>query len=76
MVFNMKLALIGANGKVGTELCFLLKNEVEGIKPIIRNNLGAVFLKFHGFNCTIADIQEKDLMPQIHLQVLRHNLVN
>ena len=59
MVLNMKLALIGANGKVGTELCFLLKNEVEVIKPIIRNNLGAVFLKFHGFNCTIADIQEK-----------------
>ena len=56
----MKLGLIGANGKVGTELCFLLKNDVD-LKPIIRNRLGSVFLKHHGFSCTIADIsQNKD----------------
>ena len=46
----MKLGLIGANGKVGTELCFLLKNDVD-LKPIIRNRLGSVFLKHHGFPC-------------------------
>ena len=40
MVPKMKIALIGANGKLGTELCFLLKNEVEEIKPIVRNKLG------------------------------------
>ena len=56
----MKLGLIGANGNVGTELCFLLKNDVD-LKPIIRNRLGSVFLKHHGFSCTIADIsQNKD----------------
>ena len=51
----MKLALIGANGNVGTELCFLLRNDVD-LKPITRNRLGAVFLNHHGFDCTISDI--------------------
>ena len=60
MVPKMKIALIGANGKLGTELCFLLKNEVEEIKPIVRNKLGTVFLKFHGFNCSIGDIHERE----------------
>jgi dTDP-4-dehydrorhamnose reductase len=54
----MKLGLIGANGNVGRELCFLLKNDVD-LKPIIRNKLGAVFLKHHGFDCTISDISDK-----------------
>jgi dTDP-4-dehydrorhamnose reductase len=54
----MKLGLIGANGNVGTELCFLLKNDVD-LKPIIRNRLGSVFLKHHGFPCLIADISQK-----------------
>ena len=44
----MKLALIGANGNVGSELWFLLQNDVE-LKPITRNRLGSVFLNHHGF---------------------------
>jgi len=54
----MKLGLIGANGSVGSELCFLLKNEVD-LKPITRNKLGSVFLKHHGFDCTISDISNE-----------------
>ena len=54
----MKLALIGANGNVGTELCFLLKNDFN-LKPITRNRLGSVFLKHHGFDCTISDISNE-----------------
>jgi len=46
----MKLAVVGANGKVGTELCFLLKDEIE-VVPIVRNRLGAIFLNHNGFNC-------------------------
>ena len=53
----MKLGLVGANGNVGTELCFLLKNDVD-LKPITRNKLGSVFLNHHGFNCTISDISK------------------
>lgn len=55
----MRLALIGANGNVGTELCFLLRNDIEP-KPIIRNKLGAIFLNHHGFKCTITDISRKE----------------
>ena len=51
----MKLGLIGANGILGTELCFLLKDNVN-LKPITRNKLGSVFLKHNGFDCTISDI--------------------
>jgi len=54
----MKLGLIGANGSVGSELCFLLKNDVD-LKPITRNKLGSVFLKHHGFDCTISDISNE-----------------
>ena len=55
----MKLALIGANGNVGSELCFLLQNDVE-LKPITRNRLGSVFLNHHGFDCTISDISKEN----------------
>ena len=53
----MKLGLIGANGNVGAELCFLLKNDVN-LKPITRNRLGSIFLNHHGFDCTISDISK------------------
>ena len=55
----MKLGLIGANGNVGTELCFILKNDFE-LKPITRNRLGSIFLKHHGFACTVADIAQAE----------------
>ena len=62
----MKLAFIGANGKIGTELCFLLKDEVD-IIPIVRNKLGAVFLNHNGFKCRIADIsQENDAKESLN----------
>lgn len=54
----MKLVVIGANGKVGTELCFLLKDDVD-TTPIVRNRLGAIFLKHNGFTCSIADISRE-----------------
>lgn len=53
----MNLGLIGANSNIGTELCFLLKNDII-VKPIVRNKLGSVFLNHHGFNCQIFDISQ------------------
>jgi dTDP-4-dehydrorhamnose reductase len=62
----MKFAVIGANGKVGTELCFLLKEDVDVI-PIVRNRLGAIFLKHNDFTCRIADIsREQDAKENLH----------
>mgnify|MGYP000846253724 CR=1 FL=1 len=51
----MKIAVIGANGNVGTELCYMLKDNCEVI-PIVRNKIGAVFLEHHGIKCRIGDI--------------------
>ena len=55
----MKLGLIGANSNVGTELSFLLKNDVNLI-PITRNKLGALFLNYHKFQCRIFDISKEN----------------
>lgn len=55
----MKLGLIGANGNVGTELSFLLKNHVDLI-PITRNKLGTLFLNYHDFSCRISDISKEN----------------
>tara|TARA_B110000014_G_scaffold249891_1_gene225596 strand:- start:2695 stop:3708 length:1014 start_codon:yes stop_codon:yes gene_type:complete len=69
----MKLALIGANGNVGAELCFLLKNDVD-LKPITRNRLGSIFLNYHGFDCTISDISKdtdaKDSLSDVDVVVI------
>ena len=55
----MNLGLIGANGKIGTELSFLLKDDVNLI-PITRNRLGSIFLKHHDFPCRISDISKEN----------------
>ena len=55
----MKLGLIGANGHVGTELSFLLKNDVDLI-PITRNRLGSIYLKYNAFPCLISDISKEN----------------
>lgn len=47
-----KIAVLGANGQVGAELCLILRNhpEVELI-PICRNPGGSAFLRYHGLPC-------------------------
>jgi dTDP-4-dehydrorhamnose reductase len=55
----MNLGLIGANGAIGTELSFLLKNDVNLI-PITRNRLGSIFLKHHNFLCRVCDVSQEN----------------
>ena len=55
----MKLGLVGANGNIGTELSFLLKNDIDLI-PITRNRLGSLFLNHHNFQCRISDISKEN----------------
>jgi dTDP-4-dehydrorhamnose reductase len=62
----MKIAVIGANGNVGTELCFLLKEKDE-VVPIVRNRMGSIFLQHHGLKCRIADISiDDDAQKTLH----------
>lgn len=54
-----KLSIVGANSQIGTELCFLLRNE-EGIKvsPVVRNINASAFLDRYGFSCLVANIAD------------------
>ena len=57
----MKLAIVGANGKVGTELCLLYKNDPDTIViPVVRNIIGAAFLSSRDLDCRIADVTRMD----------------
>jgi len=56
----VKLAIVGANGRVGAELCFLFRKDGVNVVPIVRNKIGAVFLNYHGFDCRIAEIANED----------------
>ena len=48
----MKIAVLGANGQVGSEICLLLRG-VPGMQvvPICRNHSGSAFLRWHGMSC-------------------------
>jgi nucleoside-diphosphate-sugar epimerase len=47
-----KIAVLGANGQVGAELCLILANhrDVE-VVPVCRNRAGSAFLRYHGLRC-------------------------
>jgi nucleoside-diphosphate-sugar epimerase len=48
----MRIAVLGANGQVGAEVCLLL-HRVPGIEvvPVCRNRSGSAFLRAHGLRC-------------------------
>lgn len=48
----MKIAVLGANGQVGAEVCLLLRR-VPGVEvvPVSRNRSGSAFLRWHGVAC-------------------------
>ena len=57
-----RIAIVGANGQVGTEVCLRLR-EVQGIEavPVVRNPSGSAFLRLNGMTCRhgrIADTKE------------------
>ncbi len=48
----MRIAVLGANGQVGAELCLLLsRQEKVEVVPICRNRMGSAFLRFSGLAC-------------------------
>lgn len=47
-----KVAVLGANGQVGAELCLLLAGLTDiDLVPIARNRTGSAFLRWHGLRC-------------------------
>ena len=48
----MRIAVLGANGQVGSEVCLLL-GRLPGVEvvPICRNPSGSAFLRWHGLPC-------------------------
>tara|TARA_Y100000310_G_C20680455_1_gene815607 strand:+ start:2341 stop:3375 length:1035 start_codon:yes stop_codon:yes gene_type:complete len=60
----MKIAIVGANGNVGTELSYLLKDDCDVI-PIVRNRIGSVFLEHHGIKCRIGDLTDSNSAKSI-----------
>ncbi len=48
----MKVAVLGANGQVGTELCLLLAQQPDlTVIPICRNRMGSAYLRSQGLGC-------------------------
>jgi nucleoside-diphosphate-sugar epimerase len=47
-----KVAILGANGQVGAELCLLLRDRSDiDLVPICRNRSGSAFLRWQGISC-------------------------
>jgi nucleoside-diphosphate-sugar epimerase len=46
-----RIAVIGANGQVGAEVCLLLAARGADVVPIARNRFGSAFLRYHGLPC-------------------------
>lgn len=48
----MKIAILGANGQIGAEICLILRNRSDiSLVPVCRNRLGSAFLRFQGIAC-------------------------
>lgn len=70
---SMKIGVIGANSRVGTELCFLLREEAEVI-PIVRNQVAASTFDHHGFPYRVTDItnpsEAEKALPDLDVVVI------
>jgi nucleoside-diphosphate-sugar epimerase len=61
-----KIAVLGANGQVGAEVCLLLRHQpgVE-VVPICRNRLGSAFLRHQGLLCRHGLITDPQQAAQL-----------
>jgi dTDP-4-dehydrorhamnose reductase len=61
-----KVAIVGANGQVGAELCLLLAAREEvSLVPICRNRSGSAFLRWQGIACRHGRIAEAADAPRL-----------
>ena len=61
-----RVAIIGANGQVGAELCLLLSGlpDIE-LVPVCRNHSGSAFLRYSGISCRHGLISEVAEAPSL-----------
>tara|TARA_Y100000814_G_scaffold277458_1_gene238477 strand:- start:32 stop:1093 length:1062 start_codon:yes stop_codon:yes gene_type:complete len=61
-----KIAVIGANGQVGTEVCIHLK-EIDDFEviPICRSNSSTAFLRKIGLDCKVVDMEDSEQVREI-----------
>lgn len=52
----LRIAIVGGNSQVGTEICLLLKAQGETVIPIVRSRQAAAFLNEQGLECRIVDL--------------------
>ena len=53
------IAVVGANGQVGTEVCLCLAQMKEvRLIPIVRTKLSAAFLEQCGLECQVGSMQD------------------
>lgn len=57
---NLKIGVLGANGQIGTELCILLRKAGAEVIPVVRNEIGAAFLRHSKFECRVAEVASPD----------------
>jgi nucleoside-diphosphate-sugar epimerase len=56
----LKLAILGANGQVGAELCLMLAGRADLILvPVCRNRSGSAFLRWQGIPCRHGRVAEE-----------------
>lgn len=55
-----KVAIVGANGQVGAEVCLLLRVNAPALDlvPICRNRAGSAFLRWHGIPCRHGSVAD------------------
>src|SRR5262249_741297 len=80
----MRIAVLGANGQVGAELCLLLsRQENVEVVPVCRTPMGSAFLRFHGLACRHGQpanpleahrlLGDCDVIANLALTSLAHN---
>lgn len=62
---NATVALVGANGQVGTELSFLLRADGFDVVPIVRNTIGAATFDRYDFDYRVGEITDDDHAPRL-----------
>lgn len=56
----MSIAIAGANGEVGTELCFLLREAGETVIPVVRSRVAASTFEAYDFDYRVADVTNRE----------------